>query len=271
MRRLFFLGEVGVMNLARKIEILSTLHFDRLTSNEDVQIVHTPQLIKRVSPKSNSRFHNGIYHSQLKREDCAETISRVIAEFEELNVPFAWATTPKTEPHDFEDFLLARGFRHEETCLGMTLEVSQFNLCKNDDIKVERVNEKNINDYMKVGEQAWGFSDETQKFIRRRMEFKLRNNIDDVFHYVAYCGGVPAGVSQMSLFSGYAGFFGASVVPVFRGRGVYKALISARIIELLERNIPLAAVHCLENTSAPVCSNLGFKTQCLIKYFYYGN
>jgi GNAT superfamily N-acetyltransferase len=47
------------------------------------------------------------------------------------------------------------------------------------------------------------------------------------------------------------------VVPAFRGRGMYRALVRARLAHAAARGATLALVHA-EPTSSPVLQRLGF-------------
>jgi ribosomal protein S18 acetylase RimI-like enzyme len=51
--------------------------------------------------------------------------------------------------------------------------------------------------------------------------------------------------------------WGAAVVPAFRGRGIYRALVRARLAHAAARGATLALVHA-EPTSSPVLQRLGF-------------
>ena len=63
--------------------------------------------------------------------------------------------------------------------------------------------------------------------------------------------------------SGY--LLGSSVVPEFRGRGVYRALVAARVAALREMRRPLVTIHALSHSSAPICTRLGFESVCELR------
>ncbi|HZI05184.1 MAG TPA: GNAT family N-acetyltransferase, partial [Archangium sp.] len=60
---------------------------------------------------------------------------------------------------------------------------------------------------------------------------------------------------------------GGVVLPAFRGRGLYRALVTARLRYAAEREIPFATSHARANTSAPLLERLGFETLCRFPVF----
>jgi GNAT superfamily N-acetyltransferase len=67
----------------------------------------------------------------------------------------------------------------------------------------------------------------------------------------------PAGAGGYTLTGPVARLWGAAVVPSFRGRGIYRALVRARLAEAAGQGATLALVHA-EPTSSPVLQRLGF-------------
>jgi GNAT superfamily N-acetyltransferase len=61
---------------------------------------------------------------------------------------------------------------------------------------------------------------------------------------------------------------GGVVLPRFRGRGLYRALVRARLSDARTHGIALATSHAREATSAPILERLGFATICrFARYF----
>lgn len=75
--------------------------------------------------------------------------------------------------------------------------------------------------------------------------------------FLAQCRGVPAGTGGFTLVGPVARFWGAAVVPAFRRRGVYQALVASRLVDAAGRGATLALVHAAP-TSSPLLQRLGF-------------
>jgi GNAT superfamily N-acetyltransferase len=58
------------------------------------------------------------------------------------------------------------------------------------------------------------------------------------------------------------------VLPRFRGRGLYRALVGARLADARARGIALATAHAREETSAPLLEKMGFETVCRFPVFH---
>ena len=68
------------------------------------------------------------------------------------------------------------------------------------------------------------------------------------------------GSASMGIFDdlGVVTFFGGCTVPSARNKGVYSALIDARIAYAKERGLQLAAVYAQKTTSSPIVTKQGF-------------
>jgi GNAT superfamily N-acetyltransferase len=68
------------------------------------------------------------------------------------------------------------------------------------------------------------------------------------------------GTSAVLLRDDYGYLVGGAVTEQARGRGVYRALVAARVAFLRDRGIEYAVIHASEATSAPMLEHLGFET-----------
>ncbi|WP_181442344.1 GNAT family N-acetyltransferase [Streptomyces tateyamensis] len=75
---------------------------------------------------------------------------------------------------------------------------------------------------------------------------------------VAYLDGTPVGFGDLSLLDGVARLSGGVVVPAQRGRGIYRALLDARLAYAAEHGARMAVVKGNVNTSAPILRKAGF-------------
>jgi len=59
-----------------------------------------------------------------------------------------------------------------------------------------------------------------------------------------------------------------AVLADYRGRGLYRALVQARLAHARARGITLATSHAHEATSAPILETLGFETVCRFPMYF---
>jgi GNAT superfamily N-acetyltransferase len=85
-----------------------------------------------------------------------------------------------------------------------------------------------------------------------------------IVSYLAFIDGVPVGRAT-GTFSEYGvTLFGGSTLPEWRGRGVYKALVHARLRDAAERGSPVAVTQAGQ-MSRPILEKLGFREVCRIR------
>ncbi|MGW4380432.1 GNAT family N-acetyltransferase [Kitasatospora sp. NPDC004531] len=75
---------------------------------------------------------------------------------------------------------------------------------------------------------------------------------------VAYVGDEPVGTGGVSIVDGVARLSGGVVTPPWRGRGVYRAILAARLSYAVAHGAHLALVKANPTTSGPILRRLGF-------------
>ncbi|MFB9313828.1 GNAT family N-acetyltransferase [Nocardioides plantarum] len=75
---------------------------------------------------------------------------------------------------------------------------------------------------------------------------------------LAYLDGRPVGSGGLTLVDGVARLWGGGVVPDARGRGVYRAVLAARLDHAVEHGAALALVKGRVETSGPILRRAGF-------------
>jgi GNAT superfamily N-acetyltransferase len=127
-------------------------------------------------------------------------------------------------------------------------------------IEVRRA--ESLDDYLRAIEldwEVWGM-DADERAERRAVAPARWESLADgrVSHYLAYVDGEPAGFGRVCFTPAGGLLMGGSVLPQFRGRGVYTALVHARWDEAVERGTPRLVVGAGE-MSAPILERLGFE------------
>lgn len=108
--------------------------------------------------------------------------------------------------------------------------------------------------FERVTARAWGYPPPSETDIDRTFASLAPG------YFLGCWEGSPAGAGGYGLAGHVARFWGAAVVPDFRRRGVYRALVRARMADAASRGATLALVHADAQTSSPILGRLGFGT-----------
>jgi GNAT superfamily N-acetyltransferase len=205
----------------------------------------------------------GILYSRFSHSETAAIVDAEIGYFIGLHCEFEWKVYSHDEPPDLLAQLRNRGFRigDEEALLIREIrEWSPFLIAPLPaGVTVNPVrDEQGIADFISVESAIWPCeASKTRELLLSIMGDPLQR--DQAF--VAYSDRKPAGCGRVtaSQQSQFAGLWGGGVVPEFRGRGVYRALLSARIDHVR----PFASIRYLRvdamPTSRPILEKYGFK------------
>ncbi|HYO65413.1 MAG TPA: GNAT family N-acetyltransferase, partial [Archangium sp.] len=88
--------------------------------------------------------------------------------------------------------------------------------------------------------------------------------------FLARYRGVPAGPAGLVTFERSVYLLGGVVLPAFRGRGLYRALVTGRLHYAAGRGIRFATTHARASTSGPLLERFGFETLCRFPIFTNG-
>ncbi len=80
--------------------------------------------------------------------------------------------------------------------------------------------------------------------------FRIPLEVPDAWGFLAFAAGVPAGGGMLGIVDGVALLSGASVLPRFRGRGLQKALIRARLALAAARGCDVACASTAPGTAS---------------------
>lgn len=76
--------------------------------------------------------------------------------------------------------------------------------------------------------------------------------------YVAHVDGEPAAAGGATVDGDALRFWDGAVLPAFRGRGAYRALVAQRVRDARGTTAEFALVKAVDGTSAPILKRLGF-------------
>jgi ribosomal protein S18 acetylase RimI-like enzyme len=194
--------------------------------------------------------------------EAAAAVAREAAFFREKGVQ--WKVFDHDGPPNLTAALAAAGFEEDrpETFLVLDLDAVSAAFEPPPGIEVREVKDRaGIADLVAVSAAAFG-RDEPW-----RLE-QLAGRLDSPNQalFVAYDGGVAVSSGRLELAPGkaFAGLYGGGTRPDYQGRGVYRALVSARAAEARRRGHRFLTVDARE-TSRPILERIGFQPLTMIR------
>ncbi len=186
----------------------------------------------------------------------AELVPRVLAELWRRGAAEAqWMVGPRYSPTDVDQVLLDLGARVDsiiDICAhSLEQDLPGSSLADGASACPVRTRDDVVT-FERASALAWGYP------------LPSEDDVDKTFanltqgYFTGYWDETPAGAGGYGLVGDVARFWGTAVVPEFRRRGVYRALVHARMEEARKRGATLALVHAKERTSSPILQRLGF-------------
>ena len=224
---------------------------------EDTRIIERRGWYQVVTPSSPG-YINEIAFSQVGPEDAERAIDEAIATYAAHGLRFKWFVGPWTQPEGFGERLRRRGFQSFEM-RGMGIDTAaRFALPAG--VNVVEIDASNVDRFVEATMSLWSMpADEID--LERRSHAAAFAREPRVAHFFGVeIDGEWVGGAALIMREGYGYLLGAQVVERMRGRGIYKALIQARLAALRARGFEYAVTYAQETTSAPILERLGFET-----------
>lgn len=237
------------------------------------EIVSTPRYQVTLQPDFPVPGPNSVSYIRWRAEDADAMLDEVRAIIKPYRLPVSWILDPETEPPNFAGFLVARGIRPDA---GSGPEAAVMVLPTDARVEGPHVAGLEIRDALAdaaafnaadaVNREAFRSSvppDLAANERRRRNQLAAGNRR----LILAVLDGEPAGSAGMSLFPPVGAIInGGAVRPKFRSRGVYRAMVAARLEMAREAGVSGLMVWG-GHMSAPILGRLGFETVGWRKFF----
>lgn len=242
----------------------------------ELRVVERPGWFQLVTPTFKRGGLNEVAFSALDEREADTVIDATIAEYRDLGLKFRWTVGPGSAPADLAERLERRGLTARWTS-GMARATAELVGESSDAaassgpgaadaaMRVDEVDGSTARLFTQVMAEGWAV--DPGPFAR----------VHDVLFatparrhrlYLARVDGEPAAAASYVAFPRSAYLLGAVVLPRFRGRGLYRALVGARLADARARGVALATSHAMDATSAPLLGRMGFETVCRFRAFH---
>ncbi len=221
----------------------------------DTRIVDEPDRRFVITPSRAEGAYNEVAHFSARGEDADAAIDAILAEYRLHEVPHKWSVGPRSSPADLAERLRARGML-SWWARGMCCDTS-LPIKSGPGVTVTRAAPDERQTLYTTMARGW---DRPLEWAERELSRVLAERADTHLLYLARVDGEPAGAAGVVLLPSYGYLVSAVVLPELRGRGVYRALVAARLQRLVESGRDLAVTQAREASSAPILERLGFET-----------
>jgi GNAT superfamily N-acetyltransferase len=223
----------------------------------DLRVIERPGWLQIVTPSIKTGGLNEVLYSLLDARDADAVIDTAIAIYRDLGLKFRWNAGPGSGPSDLAERLERRGLAPSRG-RGMARSTDI-----GDTVGVVEVDRSTVGDYTHVMATGWNAENAPLLALHHHLLVEGRHRL-----FVAYCDGIAAAAASYVPFTRSAFLMGGVVLERFRGRGLYRALVHARLGHARARGISLATTHARESTSAPILEKLGFETVCTMSMYF---
>ena len=247
-----------MIDLLEEVIVTPRRAFPRLP---DLRVIERPGWLQIVTPSIKTGGLNEVIYSSLDEPSADLAIDEAIATYRDLGLRFRWNAGPGSGPADLCERLERRGLAGSWG-RGMARSTDDSGHAR-DVGEVVEVDATTIDHYTQVMAAGWNADGAQLLAQNRHILAEGRQSL-----FVAYCDGLPVAAASYVPFARSAFLIGGVVLPSYRGRGLYRALVHARLAHARARGIELATSHAREATSAPILEKMGFDTVCRFPMYF---
>lgn len=226
---------------------------------------------------SEQANHVGLAH--LNENNAESTVQKIIQFYRNEKKSFSWIIGPGSEPKNLVSILLRNGFYHMEdlTELGLAMETRNAMNHVSPGYSVIEIPLERMAEYVDLISESFGSGMNRESAMSIVMMSNAINTTDKYRNQVkAYIAaendtGKEVGFCTVTMDRDgkYAILDGSAVLPSYRGKGIYKSMISKRMQDAIKNGIEYFIIHALKGTSGPICEKVGFKRICQLDFYGY--
>jgi GNAT superfamily N-acetyltransferase len=229
----------------------------------DTQVIERPGWFQLITPSLRQGGLNEVALSALDEKEADAVIDETLETYRRLGLRFRWSVGPDSRPVDLAERLARRGLRATKV-RGMIRGTEPIPLEAEGNVTVEEVDERAVAEFSRIMAEGWAMDPAPIETFNRLVlaQPDRRHRL-----FLARYQGTAAGTAGCVVFERSVYLLGGVVLPAFRRRGLYRALVASRIRYAAERGIPFVTSHARASTSAPLLERLGFETVCELQLF----
>ncbi|GEM_PF-2506151 len=252
---------------------------DALDLSAGGTLTDTPDWVQLRSPASVHGNVNCVCLARLEVSTVETRIQGVMEEHIERGAALRWIVGPGSSPADLSARLSAAGVPHIGSALGMSLCVDHARVSGSGSgsgalvgLEFLPVTLANAARYGLITQRGWAGSEgESGDGAMRAAAITtivraLRAGDGQYQAWIAELEGVAVGVHVLRTLGDIGYLQGAAVLPEFRRRGIYGAMIEHRLGVLAGAGVPWAVIWANPETSAGVCRRVGFSAHCRAEF-----
>jgi predicted GNAT family acetyltransferase len=222
----------------------------------DTRLIVRPGWHQLITPSLPEGGLNEVAWSVLAEDEADAVIDATVAEYQRAGAHFRWALPAGSAPADLAERLERRGFSRAEL---VVMVASTRGAAPPAGIDLEIVGAAEVDAFTQVMAEGWQMSPAPLDRFHRAVLADPQRRVRMV---LARDGGVPAGAAAYNRFARSIYLQGAVVLPGHRGKGLYRAMVAARLAEAAAAGLELATIQANAKTSAPILARLGFRELC---------
>jgi len=170
-----------------------------------------------------------------------------------------WWVDERTRPRGTEATLSAFGLRMVERLEVLALPVTAELPVPDDITVVQAIDRADVELAGRIQAEVFDMSRATEAQVEDLTSSVTAPEAERLIRcYVAYLGGEPVASAGSTVDGEALRFWDGSVLPSYRGRGAYRALVAQRLVDARPTTARFALVKAVDTTSAPILKRLGF-------------
>ena len=216
--------------------------------------------VTRITGPTAYQLDNFIFWTDFDSATADTEIETHVSHFDALGHNFVWIVCGHDQPPDLVDRLLARGLEHEseeQVVIAEARSLGEQSLPPG--VELRTIDDPaDVPDVVAVADAVWG--GDQHDFLTRWLTEMVRDHNESSTILVAYAQQQPIAAAWAFLWPdrAFAPLFGGSVIPQWRGRGIYRAMVAARAKAAADRGIRWCLVDAGPK-SEPILKRLGFR------------